>query len=237
LFSAGRTFGQQKLHLVIAVDLTTSERIAGHDGQSQFEKNSKAVSELLGTVSAGSKIAVIGITDNSFGQPYILLSATISDDPGYFEERLASARRQLVNAWKKRSLQIQPSAKNTDILGCMLLAGELFRNEQGAMKMLIVYSDMRNTTNGVNFETARNIDAQATLAALNKQRLVPELPGVTVKVFGADASGLSMSRWNRLRKFWEAYFIAAGARLGVYSPLNEDQLSVFEPRAPDRELK
>jgi hypothetical protein len=221
LFSAGRTFGQQKLHLVIAVDLTASEKITDHDGQSQFEKNSKAVGELLATVTAGSKIAVIGITDNSFGQPYVLLSATISDDPGYFQERLASARRQLVNAWKKRSVQIEPSAKNTDILGCMLLAGELFRNEQGATKMLVVYSDMRNTTDGVNFETARNIDAQTTLTEFKQRGLLPDLQGVEVKVLGADASGLNKSQWNRVKQFWEAYLIAAGANIAEYSPLDE----------------
>src|ERR1700691_6124842 len=82
--------------------------------------------ELLGSVPAGSTITVIRITENSFGQPYILLAATISDDPGYFGERLASARHQLVGAWQTRSMQIKPSAKNTDILGAALLASELF---------------------------------------------------------------------------------------------------------------
>ncbi len=36
-------------------------------------------------------------------QPYILLSATILADAGYFGERLAAARTEIVHAWKTRS--------------------------------------------------------------------------------------------------------------------------------------
>jgi len=221
LFSAGRTLGQQKLDLVIATDLTTSEKFKGHDGQTQFEKNSKAVRELLGTLPAGSKVTVIGITENSFGQPFILLSATISDDPGYFGERLASARRQLVSAWEKRSMSVEPSAKNTDILGAVLLAGELFGNNQGTTKTLILYSDMRNTTDDVNFEKAQNIDSEVVLAALNRQGLLPDLRDVTVEVFGADAAGEQVAQWKSQKRFWTAYFTKAGARVLGYSMLCE----------------
>ena len=84
----GYAFGQQRLNLVVAVDLTASEAVKGHDGQSQFTKNVQGVTRLLATVPAGSKVTVIGITENSFAQPYVLLSATVSDDQGYFGERL-----------------------------------------------------------------------------------------------------------------------------------------------------
>ncbi len=80
----GKAFGQEKLNLVVAVDLTASESVKGHDGKSQFDKNMTAVERLLGSVPAGSKVSVIGITEDSFGRPYILLSATISGDAGYF---------------------------------------------------------------------------------------------------------------------------------------------------------
>jgi hypothetical protein len=237
LFSAGRTFGQQKLNLVIALDLTASEKAKGHDGRSQFEKNTKGVAEILGSVSAGATVTVIGITENSFGQPFIVLSATISDDPGYFGERLTSARRQLVSAWQKRSLQIEPSAKNTDIIGAALLASELFRNNQGTKQLLILYSDMRNTTDGVNFEKTQSFNSQMTLAALRQQGLLPELRGVTVKVFGADASTLGITRWNRTKQFWEAYFTAAGANIAEYSPLDERPQTVLDLGAGSGEPK
>jgi hypothetical protein len=237
LFSAGRTFGQQKLNLVIGVDLTASEKAEGRDGKSRFEKNVRSVAQLLGSVPAGSAVTVIGITENSFGQPFILLSATISNDSGYFGERLASARRLLVSAWRKRSLQIEPSAKNTDLLGAMLMASELFRNNQRARRLLIVYSDMLNTTDGVNFEKAQNFDSQMMLAALSRQGFVPELQGVTVKVLGADASGLGINRWNRVKQFWKAYFTAAGANIAEYSPLDESPLTILDSDADSGEPK
>jgi hypothetical protein len=228
LSSAGRTFGQQKLNLVIAVDLTASEKVKGHDGKSQFDRNVRSVAEILGSVPTGSTVTVIGITENSFGEPFIMLSATISNVPGYFGERLALARRQLVSAWQKRSMQIEPSAKNTDILGAALLASELFRNSQGAKKLLIVYSDMRNTTDGVNFEKAQNINSQVMLAALSRQGLLPELRGVTVKVFGVDASTVRITQWNRIKQFWEVYLTAAGANIAEYSPLGDSPQTVLD---------
>jgi hypothetical protein len=111
LFGGGRAFGQQQLNLVIAVDLTASEAVKDHDGQSQFNKNVQGVTRLLASVPASTKVTVIGITENSFAQPYILLSATISDDQGYFGERLTAARQQLIDVWQKRSAQLEPSAR------------------------------------------------------------------------------------------------------------------------------
>src|SRR4029077_21088225 len=141
LLGSGRAFGQDRLNLVIAVDLTASQAVRGHEGKSQFIKNVQGVTRLLGSVPAGSRITVIGITENSFAQPYTLLIAEISDDQGYFGERLAVARQQLIGAWQKRSAQLAPSARSTDVFGALLVTSALFQEEPDRhRKVLVLYS-------------------------------------------------------------------------------------------------
>jgi hypothetical protein len=212
-------FGGQKLDLVIAVDLTTSEAVSGHDGKSQFQSNMEAVGRLLATAPAGSRITVIGITENSFGQPYVLLSGTITDDPGYFGERLGSARRRLLDAWRKQTLQLAPNARSTDIFGAVLLASELFQQDASATRVLVIYSDMRNTTKSLNLE--RSIDAQTRLSALDGRGLIPNLHDVRVYVFGANAAGHDIDQWKDVKTFWTDYFAKTGATVSAYSVLDE----------------
>lgn len=222
LFGGGRAFGQQRLTLVVAVDLSASEAVKGHGGESQFSRNIKGVTRLLGSVPPDSKITVIGITENSFAQPYILLSAEISDDQGYFGERLAAARQQLIRAWQKRSAQLAPSAQGTDVFGALLVAGALFQKApNGGRKVLVLYSDMRHVTIGLDLESPAIVRGDALLAVVGRRGLLADLSGVVVYVLGADAAGKRVTQWESLKQFWTAYFKKAGATLSGYSILCE----------------
>jgi hypothetical protein len=136
-----------QLNLVIAVDLTQSVAVHAPGQPSEFQKNIEAVTKVLGQVPASSRITIIGITDQSFSQPDILLSATVPEDPGYFEERLTAARTELIRAWKGRSQRLQPNFQRTDVLGAPLLASQFFAEQVAARrKVLVIFSDMRNST-------------------------------------------------------------------------------------------
>ena len=113
---------------VIAVDLTKSVAVKGPDGESEFKKNLDSVTRLLMTLPAGTSITVIGITDRSFAQPLILLRAHVPDEPGYFGERLRSARTEIVRAWQTKTAHLTPKYEFTDILGALVLAGRDYRH-------------------------------------------------------------------------------------------------------------
>ena len=110
---------QANENLVVAIDLTASVAATGPDGKSEFQKNIDAVTGVLAQVPAASRVTVIGITDHSFAQPYILMSARTGADPGYFGERLSGARGQLVRTWRQRSARLDPHFRRTDILGAL----------------------------------------------------------------------------------------------------------------------
>jgi hypothetical protein len=218
-FAAVHLSAQTRTNLVIAIDLSTSEAVKGQDGVTQLQENIKGVDRLLGSIEAGSRIAVIGITQDSFSSPYIVLKAETSADPGYFGERLASAQRQIRRAWRGRAEHLTATAPGTDLLGAIRFANELFgAGPPDSRKILVLCSDMRHVTRGLNLETPRMV-AAATMLTVQQKNLVANLAGVTVYVVGANADERRVGEWESLKAFWMAYFQKAGATLGGYSML------------------
>jgi hypothetical protein len=214
----GHAAAQDKLDLVIAIDLTQSVAVRGPDGKSEFQKNVDGVSRVLSQVPASSRITVIGITDHSFSQPYILLSARTSAESGYFGERLGAARNQLVRAWKVRSTRLNSDFQHTDILGALRLASQSFAQASSVgTKTLVIFSDMRQNTQELNLECSPRFP---TITAVEAQPdSVAILRNVQVFVLGVDSAERPIIYWQTLHKFWENYFQSAKADLRDYSVL------------------
>ena len=208
-----------RLNLVVLVDLTGSVAAKGPDGNTEFEKNVAAVGGLLAGVPPGSKVTVLGITGNSFAQPYLLLSAEVAEDPGYFGERLAAARRGLILLWRTRAARVQPRARRTDILGALLTASQLFAQTPERKRVLVIYSDMRQDTAELDLESPAAIAVNSALAQTEKRGLLADLRGVDVHVLGVDAAGRRIAYWEGLRQFWASYFKKSGATLKDFSTL------------------
>jgi hypothetical protein len=218
--SAARVNAQDRLDLVIAVDLTQSVGVVGPDGKTEFQKNIEAVSRLLAQVPAGARVTIIGITDHSFAQPYILMSARTSADPGYFGEHLKNGRRQLVRAWDTRSSRLNSKFPRTDILGALRLAGQIFAQEpRNATRNLIIFSDMRQNTKELNLESSQVVEPRSAAAA--DRGPVAELRNIQVFICGADGADRSPVYWQTLRMFWVNYFRNVKVDLRGYSVLRE----------------
>ncbi len=96
----GQPQGSDQLDVVILPDLSQSVAAKNRDGKAEFQKNIQGVTTILATLPAGARVNVIGITDDSFASPYIILSGELSSDPGYFNERLAKGHAALLRAWQ-----------------------------------------------------------------------------------------------------------------------------------------
>ena len=197
----GRAHAEDRLNMVIAIDLTQSVATAGPDGKTDFQKNIEGVTRVLSQTPAGARVTVIGITDHSFSQPYILLSAHVPDDGGYFGERLNAARGQVVRAWKLRSRRLDSHFHQTDILGALELASQIFTQQPDAnRKTLVIFSDMRQSTPELNLETTRIVPSFSTAAS--RCGTLPAFHDTQVYVLGADGAGRSSAYWRSLRNFW-----------------------------------
>jgi hypothetical protein len=217
---------EDRLDLIVAIDLTQSVAVAGPDRKTEFQKNVEGVSRVLAEVPAGTQVTIIGITDHSFAQPYILMSARTSADPGYFGERLNAARSQLVRGWKLRSAHLEAHFKRTDILGALELASQILSPQKvGDRRALVIFSDMRQNTAELNLESPSVVPSYAALA--RRCGALPSLQNVHVYVLGADGSGRSDEYWRSLRAFWTDCFCYSGGVLQSYLILREF------PKAPN----
>ena len=211
----------ESLSLVIALDLTKSVAVGAPGERQEFQKNVDAVTRLLAASPAGARITVLGITDRSFSQPSILLSAELFDDPGYFGERLQAAQRRLANSFRERAKDLHPDFRRTDVAGALMVASDLFRTSSGRRNVLVVFSDMRSDTPALDLEHARIVSTVFAMQKTEKERLLPDLHGVEVYALGVDGAGKDMRYWQTLRDFWAAYFKRTGAILKTYSVLRD----------------
>ena len=145
----------------------------------------------------------------------------MSDDPGYFGERLQAARLRLVAAFEQRAKNVHPTAPKTDILGALIVASDLFRSSPGRRNVLVIFSDMRQDTSVLDLEHARIVSASLAMIKAEKGRLLPDLHAVAIYILGVDGAGKDMAYWQTLRDFWTSYFNKTGATLRSYSVLRD----------------
>lgn len=220
LFSAAPAKAQRPVELVVAVDLSRSVDAKGAETRSEFQKNVAAVSQLLREVPAGAHVTVLGITDDSFGQPYILLSATVASDSGYFREKLAAARQRLEESWKNRSRDIGPTFPATDLFGALMVASQIFQKAgAGRRDVLVIYSDMWQETKELNFGRIGQPCVPEIMERVKAQRLLANLRDSDVYALGTDSPGRPKSEWACVQEFWARYFSEAGGVLRQYSVL------------------
>ena len=120
------------------------------------------------------------------------LAAELSDDPGYFGERLQAVRSRLISEFRKQAASLAPIAPKTDILGALMTASLLFQAAPGCKHVLVVFSDMRSDTPALNLEHARMVSTAFAMQRAEKERLLPVLHGVEVYALGVDGAGKDM---------------------------------------------
>lgn len=218
----GETQAADRTDLVVLLDLSQSVAVKGQGSKAEFEKDVSSVTNILAALPAGAKVTVIGITDDSFATPYLILSGELSGDEGYFKERLAKGRAALTHAWAERSARLAPSCPKTDILGALLVASEVFHSSPGGRhKVLVVLSDMRQATRALNLERQPMVQTATAMQQIASGKLLADLRGVDVYAEGVDAAGESVGYWQGLQDFWRTYFVAAGATLARYAALRD----------------
>jgi hypothetical protein len=162
----------------------------------------------------------------SFSIPYstaIRSKASLAiGEAGYFGEKLQAAHRQLIALWKRRSAQLQPNFKQTDIFGVLLTAEHIFNESPHASrKVLVIFSDMRHSTAELDFESGNSVPSFAQLKHRSDTMPVAALKGVEVYALGVDGAGKPISYWQSLQTFWREYFEETGAALRDYSVLRD----------------
>jgi hypothetical protein len=220
LLTPTRVFAADHVDVVVFLDLSASEAAKDGASRSEFQKNIDGVGRVLASMPAGSRVTIYGVTSDTFGKPYPLLTAQLSDDEGYFKERLTKGRAELVRAWQERSRKLQPTFPHTDLLGAFLLASQQFAaTEEGYRKVLIIFSDMRQSTQLFDLEHGGTLYKKGEALRWAEHECPADLHGVEIYALGVDASGVSFGYWRALQEFWREYLKQTGATVQEYSIL------------------
>lgn len=234
---------------IILVDLSGSVASVFPDYKLEIRK-------ILERLDAGDGVVVVGITDDSFDNPRVLLNDEIAKrrdnpDPGArncsdkvspidqklcksrelewedrLEKKVKTEREKVLNKWNEEADRVLPCWPATDILGAMKYVERLLEGQQGE-KSLLIFSDMRHNTRGINLSSPKKVDLQE-LQKVRKKELVPRLNGVTVEVYGVHARQKTPAYLDSLEDFWRRLFEESGARLSVFK-IHVPQLSVKKP--------
>lgn len=216
--------GEQPLNVVVAIDLSQSVAVSGYDGKTDFKKNLDAAAQLVFELPKGSRYRIVGITDQSFSRPFLLLDRTLPDTSGDLEflDQVVLAKDQIAAEVRRLRDSLQPKFPLTDIFGAILVGADLLGQGKHDRKVLILLSDMRHSTREIDLERPGRIDVPSALARVKRLGLIADLRGIEIYALGVDAAGKQVAYWQSLRRFWTEY-----------SGLTKGELKVF---AQNREL-
>jgi hypothetical protein len=203
---------------VVGIDLSLSGKNPGVSGRDPLGMNVKAAGEIIQTIGPGETFRVLGITAKSRADPFQIMSARLSENPGHFGERLARERAVVRASWLKTSEKLQLFAKETDIIGFLFLAGELLEGSE--QKAVYVLSDGKNCTRELDIEKAPESEAEF-LEKLNRLEDFPDLQGARVFFLGAGGPGTSTIHLKALELFWKGFVEKSGGTLERFSTMRE----------------
>ncbi|HYR88534.1 MAG TPA: hypothetical protein VE422_30925 [Terriglobia bacterium] len=224
VMAGGSAYARSHNAVVVLSDLTISVAEKGYDGRSESDNNWLAITDLIKVLPEHTTVTVVGISDQSFARPYVLLRGDIPvrNETLPLVNPTQIAKQRILRQIQDQRQQFTPRFKDTDLFGAIKYAGEILRDAPpGSTKSLVILSDMRNSTEPVNLEAQRRIQVGKTLADLARLKMLIPLQGVQVFVIGADANGKSTTYWDSLRDFWTEYFQRTGANLHTFAATRE----------------
>lgn len=115
-------------------------------------------------------------------------------------------------------MQQNEESKTSALLETMTFVADVLRSDAATSKRLVIFSDMIQHTDTLNFYSMKTLDPVATLSKVEKSGLVVNLKDVSVSVAGVGA-GVSDEKARSLEVFWRRYFEGAGAQVAFFGPL------------------
>ena len=196
---------------VLLLDLSGSQTAA------KREAAQHAVSEMLARLGPGDRVVLMQVHQGSASEdgavrwtdtvPHMLGAEPTTLDRERAERVRRAARSVADNIFAQGTAGRLPT---TDLFSSLHVAGEYVRDAGGRRSTLVLLSDMLQSANGVDMERAGGVPSAAWITQQQGAGLLPRLRGACVAVIGADATSPA---GVRVRRFWQAYFSAAGARL------------------------
>jgi hypothetical protein len=227
LFLCAFPLRAQKIEHYEGILIDTSGSIARQGTTNDlFREYLFSTKRLLLTEPASSRLWVSVISTDSFGGVHEVLKGWTPESHGIFTDNLTRARRQLAASFEMKSSGMAPVAAGTDIIGglwhmkALLEPGPADEASSGSTRTIWIFSDMMNETASFPMPALLGTGPERMLERAKADGLLVPLNGYMIYVQGASPNGLSPQAWLTVKKFWEMYFMAAGARLSYSAECN-----------------
>ena len=199
--------------------ITVFVDMSGSTNQARRTVYRKAFDKVYQNLQQGDRIIVGTITGRSYIDFKPVVDAEIPKQSIWlnrikFEQDLAKTKSD-IKAEVEKLLLLKRGTPRTEIINSLNIADKIFHNEN-RQKILIILSDMIQDSKEYNFERVKVTDAYVSniIRDRQKQNLIPNL--ATVKVYVAGASASDSNKFRSIEKFWNRYFIAAGADFSLH---------------------
>jgi hypothetical protein len=211
----------QPVYVVEGLDFSKSEIGKGYGG-TEHEKDIEAAADVILHLPPGARVKVLGITDASFSNPLVLLTGQVPSNRGALEfiDQIQIAKNKLSSQLRKGAQSVPANFEQTDVLGFLNFASQIFREAPIAKPVLVMFCDLRHSTAPVNIEDVKVI-TPAALAIVEQQHFIPSLKNVDVYVYGVHSGKKDLQYWRSLEAFWTTFFAKSGANLRTFSMLRE----------------
>jgi len=193
--------------------------MSGSTNQARRTVYRNAFEKIYQNLQQGDRIIVGTITGRSYIDYKPAVDAEIPKQSIWanritFEQNLAKTKKDIQTAVEKL-LSAKRGTPRTEIINSLNIADKIFHNEK-RQKILIILSDMIQDSKEYNFERVKVTDAYTTniIRDRERQNLIPNLE--TVKVYVAGASASDSKKYRSIEKFWNRYFVAAGADFSLH---------------------
>ena len=208
----GKDKKQQRV-MAVFVDMS------GSTNQARRTVYRNAFEKIYQSLQQGDRIMVGTITGRSYIDFKPAVDAEIPKQSIWvnritYEQNLAKTKKDIQTAVEKLLAQRRGTPR-TEIINSLNIADKIFHNEK-RQKILIILSDMIQDSKEYNFDRVKVTDAYTTriIRDRQKQNLIPNLE--TVKVYVAGASAADSKKFRSIEKFWNRYFVAAGADFSLH---------------------
>ena len=109
----GCTAENQRVALLI--DLSKSRTAA------DVTSDAAAVSRILAEAQACSRYVVLGVGDDGWGSPRVLMDSTVTTSGGWMQQDLKTARKKLLAMWTPIVATLAPTYSGSDVLGTIYM--------------------------------------------------------------------------------------------------------------------
>jgi hypothetical protein len=205
--SNGQTVAARGKYWIVAADISSSRNAT------QLRESEDLVNTLSRVAVNGDRITLLrvrehGLADSSFQWTHEIPPLTHPGGPSTADsldlEDTDRALRAVTPVLFDPDLN--GKLRGTDLFGTLFRVADVVRSDRSRMPVLILLSDMLQSTKEVNMERA--VPDTSWVVNHAQQHLLPELTGVCVVALGPDVRTIA---GQRVLQFWRAYFRATGA--------------------------